>query len=145
MNYKDQYKHPKWQKVRLKKMESVEKFYNCEVPLCEWCHNDEDQLSVHHIRYFKDRKIWEYSNDELLLLCDSCHSEAHKTGEEIKNLIADLSWCSDSLTAVHKVLLLIKNLGFPGVDYIPDIILSIHSINGNHEVIREYKKIFKHG
>lgn len=143
--FSDQYKHPKWQKRRLEKMKSVSDFFDSESPICEWCHNDEEQLHVHHIRYIKDRKIWEYNDDELLLLCGECHLSAHYINDQIKDLIADLSWCYDSAIAIYKVMFLLKGLGFPSIDYVADMLVDIHRINGNHEFISSYKKMLGDG
>ena len=34
-------------------------------------------LSVHHIKYRKGAKVWEYSTDELMTLCTGCHAQEH--------------------------------------------------------------------
>lgn len=83
MEFKDQYKHPLWQKRRL---EALERADFC----CEGCTDCDSPLHVHHRQYFKGRKIWEYADDELEVLCDSCHQEAHHLLDELKPLIATL-------------------------------------------------------
>ena len=35
-------------------------------------------LNVHHIKYRKGAMPWEYSDDELVTLCEGCHSEIHR-------------------------------------------------------------------
>lgn len=77
MEWKDQYKHPNWQKRRLERLE----FARWE---CESCGSPDDQLHVHHSQYLKGRKIWEYADNELQVLCEKCHSEAHATLDKIK-------------------------------------------------------------
>ena len=84
MEWKDQYKHPQWQKKRLEVLEAA-------LFTCEQCGNEDRQLHVHHKQYFKGRKIWDYSLDELEALCDSCHEEKHKANDAIKNLLTSLS------------------------------------------------------
>lgn len=81
MEWKDQYKSPKWQKKRLDALSEAE--YVCEV-----CGDSESQLHVHHKRYVKGRMIWEYEISELSVLCESCHKITHKESEELKKLIA---------------------------------------------------------
>lgn len=71
MDYKAQLKHPKWQKKRLEIMQR-DNFQ------CQCCLNKEETLNVHHRKYIKNKKIWEYDNDDLITLCDSCHNEVHK-------------------------------------------------------------------
>lgn len=84
MTYSDQYKHPKWQKRRLDYIGWMLAKYDYDVPFCESCGDDESQLHLHHLLYIKDRKVWEYNNDELILLCGNCHSYFHDLQNELK-------------------------------------------------------------
>lgn len=36
-------------------------------------------LQVHHKKYIKNRELWEYSNDDLVTLCENCHNKEHVT------------------------------------------------------------------
>jgi hypothetical protein len=65
-----QYQHPQWQKKRLERLEAAQ--FECSN-----CGDTESQLHVHHKRYVKGRKVWEYDDCELEVLCDKCHSEQH--------------------------------------------------------------------
>jgi hypothetical protein len=85
MSYADLLKDRRWQKKRLEVLDAAG--WVCE--RCESADNSQ-QLHVHHRRYVRGRKPWEYSVHELQALCESCHKLA---GDEIKNLddaIADL-------------------------------------------------------
>lgn len=77
--YSDLLKDPRWQKVRLKKLEAAGW-------ACQSCYDSEEMLAVHHKRYVKGRKPWEYMDHELVVLCQPCHSEEH----EAKCLHSDL-------------------------------------------------------
>ena len=77
MEFKDQYKHPLWQKKRLEALEFAD---YC----CECCQSMDSQLHVHHKRYIKGRLIWEYALDELDVLCHECHEEAHRAIEQLR-------------------------------------------------------------
>ena len=79
--WKDQYKHPLWQKKRLEVLEAAE---FC----CQSCYSKEDQLHVHHKRYVKGRMIWEYENSELECLCDGCHETAHEERSDLNHLLS---------------------------------------------------------
>jgi hypothetical protein len=81
MDFKDQYKHPLWQKKRLEAME-------CAGFCCESCESKDDQLHVHHRRYVKGRQIWEYDIKELSVLCGSCHEQAHADLEVFRQVQA---------------------------------------------------------
>lgn len=68
IDYLEQYKNPKWQKLRLKILER-------DKWCCQRCYDDESQLQVHHRRYIYGRKIWEYDKCDLVTLCNECHAE----------------------------------------------------------------------
>ena len=42
---------------------------------CIICKSKTKTLNVHHLRYIKNRDPWEYENDDLLTICEECHSE----------------------------------------------------------------------
>ena len=83
-NYKSQYLHPKWQKRRLEMLESA-------VFQCQECEDTETTLHVHHKRYFKGRDIWDYSDEELIVLCEKCHKQEHVKKDALANLIGKLN------------------------------------------------------
>ena len=47
---------------------------------CEHCGTIKN-LQVHHLRYFCERKIWEYEDEHLMVLCRQCHEKAHEIYE----------------------------------------------------------------
>lgn len=72
-NYSDKLKSPLWQKKRLHIMER-------DGFMCTVCNNPVSQLHVHHTFY--DSKIkypWEYPDNTLVTLCDSCHNDNHNS------------------------------------------------------------------
>lgn len=83
MEWKDQYKHPQWQKKRLEVLDVAGY-------ACERCYDNESQLHVHHKRYVKGRMIWEYGNDELSVLCSECHEITHAEKDVIGHMFASL-------------------------------------------------------
>lgn len=62
--------HPKWQKKRLK-------IFERDDWQCKKCGNTESTLAVHHLRY-TCKFPWQEDNVNLVTLCTSCHSKAHK-------------------------------------------------------------------
>lgn len=66
MKYSDKLKNPRWQRKRLEILERDE--YECQR-----CHSD-STLQVHHLQYHKNHDPWDYENDDLITLCDSCHN-----------------------------------------------------------------------
>ena len=59
-----EYKHPKWQKTRLRIMSR-------DSWKCVACDDGSSTLCVHHKRYA--RTLWGVSDDDLQTLCESCH------------------------------------------------------------------------
>lgn len=69
MTYAERLKDPRWQKRRLEIM-SRDGF------ACQSCFGDEETLHVHHIVYRKKAMPWEYPDEDLVTLCESCHKTA---------------------------------------------------------------------
>lgn len=74
---------PRWQKKRLEVMES--RGWACEI-----CYDGDSTLHVHHKQYLKGREPWEYEQDQLALLCETCHAEQHENDDELNYVISRL-------------------------------------------------------
>lgn len=70
MTYKEQLKDPRWQKKRLEIMERDDW-------QCQCCYDREEALVVHHKKYIKGRKPWEYPDKLFITLCEDCHQSVH--------------------------------------------------------------------
>ena len=57
---------------------------------CGNCGDSESQLHVHHTRYVAGRKVWDYSDEELQVLCEACHSGAHALKERLNEALASI-------------------------------------------------------
>lgn len=79
--YKEFLKDGRWQRKRLEIMKR-------DGFKCKQCGATND-LHVHHLRYFKGRKPWEYSNEDLVTLCGKCHSFVHEYSEESFHVFFD--------------------------------------------------------
>lgn len=82
--YSELLRDPRWQKVRLKKLESSNW-------CCERCFDSETTLNVHHKRYVKGRMPWEYDERELAVLCETCHEGEHEEKDARTALLARLA------------------------------------------------------
>lgn len=71
-------KDPRWQKKRLE-------ILSRDTFTCRLCDDSENTLHVHHIRYEKGADPWDYPDDCLVTLCESCHEELHivKIGDRL--------------------------------------------------------------
>jgi hypothetical protein len=61
---------PQWQRKRLEIMQR-DNF------TCVRCGDSKTTLNVHHIRYVRGRKPWEYEPKHLETLCAPCHKNEH--------------------------------------------------------------------
>lgn len=68
--WKEQYRHPNWQKMRLHIL-SRDNF------TCQQCGNHHQLLHVHHTCYPRNVFIWDVNPATLQTLCDICHSREH--------------------------------------------------------------------
>lgn len=86
-NHRLQLLDPRWKK-RAKQIRDIDK-------VCQKC-NSEYYLKVHHKYYISGRKLWEYPDSLLILLCDKCHSKEHKDLKTVNEIMKD---CSEFLFA----------------------------------------------
>ena len=71
MTYSEKLKDPRWQKKRLEILER-------DGWACRHCGSSTTTLNVHHVVYHSKRNPWEYDQDELMALCDLCHTETER-------------------------------------------------------------------
>ena len=83
MTYGEQLRHPNWQRRRLEIMKRDEF-------VCQSCFASDAPLHVHHKHYTKGRMVWEYTDDELVTLCEECHAQAHDEKEALKVVLSRL-------------------------------------------------------
>lgn len=81
--YREMLLDPRWQKKRLEVLDSAGW-------RCEYCSDGESTLHVHHNRYVKGRKPWEYERSELKALCANCHEEHHAYKARLDALVSQL-------------------------------------------------------
>lgn len=82
-SYAEQLRHPNWQKKRLEIL-SRDDFH------CQLCFDGESPLHVHHKRYIKGRKPWEYDSRDLVTVCENCHGYADAIRMESAEVMAAL-------------------------------------------------------
>lgn len=73
MSYKELLKDGRWQ---IRKSEIMRRDdYSCRI--CGAKASDGATLNVHHLHYRRLAAPWEYGDDELITLCESCHKNEH--------------------------------------------------------------------
>jgi|SRR6185437_10813230 len=82
MLYKEQLRHPKWQKRKAEILERDN--YTCQNKRCQ---STEKNLQVHHLDYIQGLMAWEYPDDMLITLCEDCH-DAEKGREQLEKHLA---------------------------------------------------------
>lgn len=80
IDYKEQIKSPEWQKRRLEIMQKDN--FTCQI-----CGRSDKTLNVHHLIYRVSSKIHEYTDKELITLCEDCHNKEHNYEKGILSLI----------------------------------------------------------
>jgi hypothetical protein len=94
--YWEKLKDPRWQRKRLEIMQRDDF-------TCTRCNTATETLNVHHVRYIKGREPWEYENDLLKTLCESCHKETHEFKEKFDSVAAALFSCAEDETVERAI------------------------------------------
>lgn len=82
-DFSEQYKDPRWQKKRLEIMQRDR--FSCNI-----CGEDEKTLNVHHKYYLKNTMPWEYNDQSLVTLCESCHAQEHEQKEHSETMLMEM-------------------------------------------------------
>jgi len=87
MGYKDDLKTAHWQKRRLEVLEKANW-------LCEDCGAGGDtQLQVHHTVYIQGRRAWEYGDEFLMSVCDTCHKQRQGFENGLRTALGKITRC----------------------------------------------------
>ena len=96
--YFKKFKNPQWQKKRLEILDRDK--WTCQV-----CGDKESTLHVHHTCYFGKKDPWDYPEENLITLCEECHSLEHdEMFDLIKARIQILKECGILLTDIADLL-----------------------------------------
>jgi len=78
--YAAKLRDPRWQKKRLEILQRDEW-------TCQACFDNESTLAVHHRIYLPGKDPWEYPDDLLVTLCETCHSLEIEDRPQIESLM----------------------------------------------------------
>lgn len=70
IDYKEQMNDPRW----VERSREVMKSDNFT---CQLCGKSHTKLNVHHIRYIKGKDYWDYPDELLMTVCETCHAKIH--------------------------------------------------------------------
>jgi hypothetical protein len=76
MNYHQQLRDPRWEKLRLEVLQRDD--WRCQEPACAHRHNARVMLVVHHKQCLPGRDPWDYPAENLITLCEKCHDRIHQ-------------------------------------------------------------------
>jgi hypothetical protein len=79
----EQLRDPRWQKLRLEVMQRDD-FQ------CQQCGHKDKPLNVHHLRYIRGYKAWDYDPIELRCLCEDCHAGWHELKDAMEAEVASM-------------------------------------------------------
>lgn len=82
-SYWELLRDPRWQKRRLEIMER-------DAFRCRQCDDPDNTLNVHHRIYRKGAMPWEYSDEELITLCETCHERETNVRQRLSAGLAKL-------------------------------------------------------
>jgi hypothetical protein len=91
--YSDKLKTWEWEEFRERQLELAEH-------MC-WVCGTRDRLNVHHLTYHSGEP-WEYSDDQVRVLCEECHRAIH--------VVADDIWIESLRFQPHELELILKHL-----------------------------------
>lgn len=90
MTYSEKLKDPRWFAFR---EAFIERRRGEQWPgQCDDCGEDtRGPLHVHHRRYISRREPWEYEDEDLRLLCATCHEFIHNTEQDFRAFVLTLA------------------------------------------------------
>jgi hypothetical protein len=82
--YAEKLRDPRWQKARLGRLEQAQW-------RCERCGDASSELQIHHNWYIKNLEPWDYSPDQLTVLCADCHDYAGTVHARLREILSTAS------------------------------------------------------
>lgn len=76
--YSEKLRDPRWQKMRLEILQRDDW-------VCQICCDSKSTLNVHHRYYIHGRDPWDYPEDSLVTLCESCHEKEGDLAEAFES------------------------------------------------------------
>ncbi len=103
--YMEKLRDPRWQKMRLKIMER-------DYFACRYCGDEESTLNVHHLDYKAGNDPWDYPEDWLVTLCETCHEEERQNRPiDERSLLHVLRICGFTCSQLTELLIAFDRAG----------------------------------
>ena len=114
---------------------------------CQMCGRNDKAVSVHHKVYYEERKVWEYSDDELICICDHCHEivtdsnrSVYKDFLELKKTIKNFGFSDNVLHGIMSHLISIFEL-LECEELNPDEDKSVHFLTDVIQSTQDYNDL----
>lgn len=122
--YAELLKDPRWQRRRLEVLNAA-KF------ACHSCRSTTETLHVHHLYYVRARKPWEYDDDALVCLCESCHALVTEQTRELLLRAGAQRWTLERVLGYARAVEALNygTYAVQAADY-PDVIFGISDYAG---------------
>lgn len=114
--YKEKLKDPRWQKKRLE-------IFKRDGWCCQKCFDNQSTLHVHHRIYEPDKEPWEYDDDLLVTLCDTCHID-EKNNQHVYLSLTDILRRRFFAEDVHELMEAFHKIIFHAS---PEIVMSAYA------------------
>lgn len=122
--YSEKLKDPRWTIFS----NSVKKVYDNR---CVGC-GCEENLNTHHLIYKKGVAPWDYSLNEVTVMCKSCHNEFHKNEIKLKEILMNNRLMFGyEFGIIIKVIELMSNIGTNDYRKIYDFVMNLEENSAN--------------
>ena len=90
---------------------------------CVRCRS-EKFLEVHHLVYYRNRPIWQYTDQELVTLCRTCHHEVHHYKDVINESLSTLMlyWCHGMDNSYYDTMQTIRHFESMNAEQIHNVV-----------------------
>jgi hypothetical protein len=82
-DYLEKLKDPRWQKKRLE-------IFERDKWKCALCNDKENTLVIHHKLYITETEPWDYPNDYMVTLCETCHDFESQCRSQFERQLIDI-------------------------------------------------------
>lgn len=66
----------------------AKEFRRSQGNFCRSCKRGDVPISVHHANYTPGKELWEHNDEDLTMLCNTCHDLTHKAIKAFRNIAA---------------------------------------------------------
>lgn len=103
---------------------------------CVVCRRKDVATQVHHKFYDFNRKVWEYDEDEVMLVCAGCHDRLHKELMDFRRTV--MAWLRPEEFKMMNAALRIALQKYDSLTFVH----ALHEFVGNESLLKRYAQSF---